>query len=199
MDSQHSAVVKVAVRADARVGEGPVWRAETSSLLWVDIPRGEVHESVLPSGTTTTRRIPESLGAVALTGSDELLLACRSGFATLRDDQFVPLAPFLGEAERMNDAKCDPAGRFWAGSTAIDFTPGQGALHVLEADGARRVAVDGLTCPTGWTGAPLVTCSTSPIPTATKSVPGTTTSPTARSGTGACSPRSMRATGCPTA
>lgn len=54
----------------------------------------------------------------------------------------------------MNDAKCDPAGRFWAGSTAIDFTPGRGALHVLEADGAHRVAVDGLILPNGLDWSP---------------------------------------------
>jgi sugar lactone lactonase YvrE len=49
----------------------------------------------------------------------------------------------------MNDAKCDPSGRFWAGSTAMDFAPGQGALHVLEPDRSTRVVLDGLTQPNG--------------------------------------------------
>jgi sugar lactone lactonase YvrE len=131
-----------------------VWRAETSSLLWVDIPRGEVHESDPASGRTSTRRVPESVGAVALTESDDLLLACASGFARLSDDGFVHVATVLDAADRMNDAKCDPVGRFWAGSTAVDFTPGQGALHVLESDGAHRIAVEELTLPNGLDWSP---------------------------------------------
>ena len=35
----------------------------------------------------------------------------------------------------MNDGKCDPAGRFWAGSMALDQRRGAGALYRLDPDG----------------------------------------------------------------
>jgi sugar lactone lactonase YvrE len=146
--------LEVLVRAKTVVGEGPVWRDETSTLLWVDIPRGELHEVAVDSGSTRVRTIPESLGAVALTTSDELLLACASGFGLLAEDGFTITAALLDGSRRMNDAKCDPAGRFWAGSTTLDFQPGQGALHLLEPDGSHRVAVEGLTLPNGLDWSP---------------------------------------------
>jgi sugar lactone lactonase YvrE len=34
----------------------------------------------------------------------------------------------------MNDAKCDPAGRLLAGTTAFDFTPYSAALYRVEPD-----------------------------------------------------------------
>ena len=37
---------------------------------------------------------------------------------------------------RFNDGKCDPAGRFWAGSMAIDESGRQGALYCLDTSGA---------------------------------------------------------------
>jgi sugar lactone lactonase YvrE len=142
--------VELVVRGDAQIGEGPVWRPETASLLWVDIAGQNVHESDPATGATMTRHLPESVGAVALTdGSDDLLLACQSGFGSLRGDEFASLATVLDRSERMNDAKCDPAGRFWAGSTAQDFSAGRGRLHVLEPGGEHRVAVTGLTLPNG--------------------------------------------------
>jgi sugar lactone lactonase YvrE len=35
---------------------------------------------------------------------------------------------------RMNDGKCDPQGRFWAGSMAFSGAPGRGALYRLDPD-----------------------------------------------------------------
>lgn len=50
----------------------------------------------------------------------------------------------------MNDAKCDPAGRWWAGSTTLDFRAGQGAVHCWDPhDGEVRTVLDGLTLPNG--------------------------------------------------
>jgi sugar lactone lactonase YvrE len=54
----------------------------------------------------------------------------------------------------MNDAKCDPAGRFWAGSTALDFETGRGALHVLRPDWSTDVVWDGFALPNGMGWSP---------------------------------------------
>jgi sugar lactone lactonase YvrE len=49
----------------------------------------------------------------------------------------------------MNDASCDPQGRFWAGSMAFDQTPGAASLHRLDADGTVHAVLRGLTISNG--------------------------------------------------
>jgi sugar lactone lactonase YvrE len=49
----------------------------------------------------------------------------------------------------MNDAACDPHGRFWAGSMAYDSTPGMGSLYRVDVDGSCERVLDGLTISNG--------------------------------------------------
>ena len=141
--------MRVAIRARARVGEGPVWDAAAGTLHWVDILAGHLHTSDLATGATRTRALPTLLGAAAPRAGGGFVAAVTEGFAEVGEDGMRVRRPVLPEGIRMNDAKCDPAGRFWAGSTALDFAPGRGALHVLEPDWSTRVVLDGLTQPNG--------------------------------------------------
>ncbi len=144
---------QVAFSAQAETGEGPVWDVSSNALHWVDIPAGEIHTSEPGSGQTLTLSLDTMVGAVALTETGGLVVACAEGFGLLHKGEFDLRLPFLTAAERMNDGKCDPAGRFWAGSTHRDFTAGGGALHMLGADWQPHVALTGLTLPNGlgWT------------------------------------------------
>ena len=49
----------------------------------------------------------------------------------------------------MNDAACDPQGRFWAGTLADDHHAGGGALYRLDRDGRTELMLDGLTISNG--------------------------------------------------
>jgi sugar lactone lactonase YvrE len=51
----------------------------------------------------------------------------------------------------MNDGVCDPHGRFWAGSMALDLTPGGGSLYRTDHDGTVHRVLDGLTIVNGPT------------------------------------------------
>jgi sugar lactone lactonase YvrE len=147
---QPAVTVQAVVRASARVGEGPVWDPIARSLWWVDIPAGLVHRSNLDTGATTTLALPTQVGAVAPDAHGGLVVACAEGFgAVSADGTFEIRLASLGADSRMNDAKCDLAGRLWAGSTEIGFTRGGGALHRLRPDWTSEVVVDGLTLPNG--------------------------------------------------
>ena len=67
-----------------------------------------------------------------------LVLAVRDGIAVASDtgDGFELAAPVERDTpgNRMNDAKCDPAGRLLAGTTAFDFTRYSAALYRVEPD-----------------------------------------------------------------
>lgn len=146
---------KVVVDADPRVGEGPVWDADRGELVWVDILGGCVHRTQTGSGSTRTYRLATYVGAAAPASDGGFVVATSEGFGYLDEDGvFDSRLEFLPSGARMNDAKCDPRGRFWAGSCAMDFTPGGGALHILEPDWSVRTILEGLTLPNGLDWSP---------------------------------------------
>ena len=54
-----------------------------------------------------------------------------------------------GLALRMNDAKCDPAGRLWGGTMTVERRPGACALYRLDPDGTVTTALGGVTLSNG--------------------------------------------------
>ena len=50
---------------------------------------------------------------------------------------------------RMNDAACDPRGRFWAGTLAHDHRVGRGALYRLDCDGQVEMMLSDFTIANG--------------------------------------------------
>jgi sugar lactone lactonase YvrE len=53
------------------------------------------------------------------------------------------------EANRFNDAACDPRGRLWAGTMSTTREPGAAALYRIEPGGAPAVALAGVTLSNG--------------------------------------------------
>ncbi len=138
----------------AQLGEGPIWHR--TELWWVDILPGRVHRLGSHDGDEVrTVEVGGHVGAVApMDGVDgEALLAAGGGFAHLAADGTVtPLAQPEAGADgrtRMNDGKCDPRGRFWAGSMAYDTAPGAGSLYRLDRDGTVATVLEGLTISNG--------------------------------------------------
>ncbi len=126
----------------AELGEGPVWDARASCLWFVDILRGRVHRFDPATQALATYEVGCMVGAVAPTEAGDLVLAVHDGFARL--DLATGQVRMIAEVEadrpdqRMNDGKCDAAGRFWAGTMALDERAGAGALYRLDPDGRAR-------------------------------------------------------------
>jgi len=122
---------------EAELGEGPCWDPVTGSLFWVDIPAGLVHR-LDSSGEHSGWDVGCPAGAVVPRAGGGLVVAAGLGFCTLDPDTGAvePLAAAEpGDPDvRMNDGACDRAGRFYAGTMALDESPGKGALYRLEPD-----------------------------------------------------------------
>lgn len=132
------------------VGEGPLYNHETNLVTWVDITGKKWHQCDFSDGKTTTRDVPKMMGAIVERRSGGYFAAVEEGFADVRPDSgYTVVKEFLPEEERMNDAKADARGRWWAGSNAIDFTAGRGQLHRVEADRSFTTVLTGLTLPNG--------------------------------------------------
>lgn len=150
-----SEAAALAVRRRAECGEGPVWDASAGAMHWVDIVRGEILRTDPATGETTATRYPEMVGAVAQRADGGLVAAVASGFvgfdAAGEIDHRVDCLP---NGIRMNDAKVDPKGRFWAGSCAMDFAAGRGGLWMLAPDWSATLVLDHLTQPNGLDWSP---------------------------------------------
>jgi sugar lactone lactonase YvrE len=145
--------VEVALDIRADLGEGPVWDDRTNQLVWVDIMAGRVN--LFNPGTGANRAIETGtpVGAAALCESGGLLLAVQDGFAKL-DPATGAITRFAGFPDaspdvRMNDAKCDPQGRLWAGTMAFDMHPAGGALYRLYPDASVTTILPGVTISNG--------------------------------------------------
>lgn len=125
----------------ARLGEGPVWDVRTGRLVWVDILGRAVHATDPATGRTETIDVPLDVGAVVPRAAGGFVAALRDGFYVVGDGpvrQIAAVEHATPGGFRFNDGKCDPAGRFWAGTIADDESPGRSALYRL--DGAGNVA-----------------------------------------------------------
>jgi sugar lactone lactonase YvrE len=137
-ESHMSDAVELLINAQCLVGEGPIWDDEKQVLYWVDILNSTLFIYDPATAENRAFNIGQHVGTVVPRASGGLLLAVRDGFAffdpdtqelTMIDD---PEAHLPGN--RFNDGKCDPAGRFWAGTMAYDNPTDQGSLYRLDAD-----------------------------------------------------------------
>lgn len=145
--------VEVVAEVHADVGEGPHWDEQSQTLLFVDVSAGAVFRYDPSLGTTSSFTTGQEVGAVVPRRGGGLVLAVRDGIGTVSDtgEAFELVVPIEHDllANRMNDAKCDPAGRLFAGTMAFDFTPGAAALYRVEADWSYEQVVGGLTISNG--------------------------------------------------
>ena len=145
-----SAQVSVAVSRRAECGEGPIWDPAADAVHWVDIIQGEMLITEFASGATRVTAYPEMVGAVAPRAEGGVVAAVMSGFVGFDVHGAMDRrADILPEGIRMNDAKTDPAGRFWAGSCDMDFLPGLGGLWRLDDNWEATLVLSNLALPNG--------------------------------------------------
>ncbi len=146
---------ELACDARALLGEGPAWDAATGTLLWLDIDRSEVHrfdpgtgaDSVVALPVAVTAMVPRAAGGFVATTNEGYAFVTLAGVPDVE-----PIAELEPPASgvRMNDGKCDPAGRFWAGSMSIDESVlGAGSLYVLDAVLTHRTALTDVSLSNG--------------------------------------------------
>ncbi|HEX3814796.1 MAG TPA: SMP-30/gluconolactonase/LRE family protein [Mycobacteriales bacterium] len=141
------ASVQVVVHRPAQLAEGPLWDEERGCLWWVDIPAGVLHRFDPADRKDTEETVGVEVGAVALRRDGGLLMAAGKGFATYDDGSLN----WIGKVElgnRMNDGKCDPAGRFLAGTLVSEEESGRAGFYRLE-NGKVSLVFDGVTVSNG--------------------------------------------------
>jgi sugar lactone lactonase YvrE len=129
-------------------GEGPIFWQD--HLYYVDI---EGHALVRLNPQTGEEKIwdlDERIGTVVPCQSGDLLCAGDSGIYRFNplDGSKISLADPEAEKRpdnRFNDGKCDPGGRFWAGTISTVKKTGDASLYQLDESGSLKRMISGVT------------------------------------------------------
>jgi sugar lactone lactonase YvrE len=119
--------VELIFDAKATLGEGPAWDEKTQTLYWVDILQKKIY-----TGTELLAELDDFIGCLAPRKNGNLILGKRASFADFDPDtsQQTVLATLSEPAtNRVNDGKCDPAGRFLAGTMDMNEKEASGSLY----------------------------------------------------------------------
>lgn len=126
----------------AALGECPVWVADEQALYWEDIDGLQIHRYDPTSDVTTSRTLPGRPGSFVTTATPGRFLVGMETQAVWLDwasgtiETFVDIErPTLGN--RLNDGRCDHAGRFIVGTMWPDADAGQfnGGLYTISESG----------------------------------------------------------------
>jgi sugar lactone lactonase YvrE len=144
---------EVLIDIRAVLGEGPSWDEKESVLYFTDILEKRVYKFSPADGSLNRYAFPQYVGAVVPRQSGGLAVAAQDGIYAYDPDS-GSLKP-IGLPEnpdpdlRFNDGKCDPMGRFWAGTTSLSDRAGASFLYRLNAEGRLDVMLEGVSISNG--------------------------------------------------
>jgi sugar lactone lactonase YvrE len=153
-----TAAVEVVANDRALVAESPAWSVEEHALYWLDGRSDAIYRIDVRSGARSSWITPAKVNALALRAAGGLIVALKSGIATLDTgngtfSHLVTPAPYT-DAMRMNDGKVDSAGRFWFGTMHDDAADDSGHIYRLDPDGTLTTIDAGYTIPNGFAWSP---------------------------------------------
>ena len=136
----------------ATLGEGPVWDARTRTLYWIDI----LGKRIYANGDVFLEA-DETIGCLSLRTSGGLIFTKRFSFWTFESDssQLTFLSALTDEPadNRFNDGKCDPRGRFLAGTMDMNEKDPNGSLYSFDGETITTLS-SGITISNGMTWSP---------------------------------------------
>lgn len=145
---------ELVVEAKALVGESPCWDSENGVLYWVDVLGKRLHVYRPEYNSNSSISLGQLIGCVVPRTKNSVALALQHGFASLdleTEDLTILIDPEAHiPTNRFNDGKCDPVGRFVAGTMGIeDNVQGAGSLYSLDENLQVKKLLSNLTISNG--------------------------------------------------
>lgn len=136
------------------LGEGAFWHPGEQKLYWVDIEQYLLNIYDPVSGKNRSIHVCQHIGMVVpIENKHKALVALKDGIYTLdltTESLTLVVSPEKDlKHNRFNDGKCDPMGRLWAGTMALDGSTGAGALYRIDRDGSARKILDHISISNG--------------------------------------------------
>lgn len=150
--------LELVLDAKALLAEGPSWDSQRKSLYWVDILANKFCRWDPRTGVNEEFPVGESVGAVVPNIDGDVLLVTKDGFKRYEfaTKQLIPIVDPEEHlpGNRFNDGKCDPCGRFWAGTMDHAEKGVTGALYCLDKDHSCRKMFEGVGISNGMDWSP---------------------------------------------
>ena len=121
--------------AKAALGEGPAWDEKTQTLYWVDILGKRIY-----TAEGMLAELDEMIGCLAPRKNGNLILGTRASFVDFdlgTSQQTLLVSLNESATNRMNDGKCDPAGRFLAGTMDMNEKDPTGSFYSFDGKSTR--------------------------------------------------------------
>lgn len=138
------------------LGEGSIWHPKENKLYWIDIEGKILHIYDPVLKVDKQLKVGSRVGTIVPVQSGGALLALQSGIHKI-DTKTGKLTflinPLIDSNIRFNDGKCDPSGRFWVGTMALDSRKKGGVLYRFDKDKTVHLMLDSVSISNGivWT------------------------------------------------
>lgn len=140
----------------ALLGEGAIWHPVENRLYWIDIEGKHLHIYDPETKKNQSFDVGARIGTVVPVQTGGVLIALQTGIYKMdlksgRKDFITN--PLPDSALRFNDGKCDPSGRFWVGSLALDSRKKGASLYRLDLNKQSHTVLNNVTISNGivWT------------------------------------------------
>jgi sugar lactone lactonase YvrE len=149
--------IELLTDAKAYLGEGPIWDMGAQTLYWLDILNKRIY-----IGGESLAELDETIGCIAPRQNNGLVLTKKSSFWTLDQTPGQPasvrtsLISSLNDeppSTRFNDGKCDPRGRFLAGTMDMNETDPTGSLYSFDGTSVTKL-LNNITISNGMAWSP---------------------------------------------
>lgn len=130
--------VELVIDSKSELGEGAIWNHKTGELIWINI-KGKILNFYNPhTGNNKEMFTGQMIGTVVPTETGGVMVALQNGIylfnaktgskkLLVNPEEHLP-------NNRFNDGKCDPAGRFWAGTMSTTGEEKTGSLYRFDTD-----------------------------------------------------------------
>lgn len=146
--------------AQTILGEGAIWHPKENKLYWIDIEGKALRifdpssntEKIFPTGSRIGTVVPSEKEKTALIALQDGIYHINTGTG-IKTKLVQPLQDSLNL--RFNDGKCDPAGRLWVGTLALDNRRKAAVLYRISATQEVDKMLDSVTISNGivWNAA----------------------------------------------
>ncbi len=136
-----------------KLGEGPLFLEKL--FYWIDIEGRQVHRLQTRTDELHSFVTPSRPGCVVPRQSGGVVVALEDGIYALNEQagRVERLAYIHLTDQRLNDGKCDRAGRLWVGAMGLRGQKEQSRLYRVDPDHSVHVMLEGVTISNGlaWT------------------------------------------------
>lgn len=140
------------------LAEGPVWDANKNTICWIDILGKNIHE--FSTEVKQHRKIPvdDLIGNIVLCQDGNYLAGLQKGIVQINrltgENKLICQPEKHLPENRFNDGKCDPAGRYWAGTMPVTEDSATGSLYMFQKDLTFEKKIKGVTISNGLAWSP---------------------------------------------